>query len=374
MALFTSPIQEQVSPGPYPPLAQKINRACGGLHEQLSDLIIDGLPNALPPISKDTRAFAAGLASFGMIYLTYEACWDDVVASIDESEKHSSKVTGFLATVRPKGIERTTRIKRDLDYMRSADESLSLLCDGTEGPKQKAFRKHIQSTVSSNPHTLYAYAWCMYMAVFAGGRYIREELAKAGNDFWRHHGVSSFGSTKPAPLDRLGYSFLSFDGDDDGLSIETEFKKRLHEAGDIFTDAEKDDVVAESKKIFYLTMDLIREMDERIKPDSASKADELDAPPQYTPASYFEEKGAVETDSMLGLEADEEELMRWRDPPMHRGPLFWLQMVLLVTFFSLAGCFLIVGTKLYVWWDKVQEWRCASAGAGGHLRVVQGGH
>lgn len=420
--------QPQVqSPGPYPPLAIAISRACGGLHTKLNEAIEDSLPLCLPPEAKDTKLYARGLAAFGMIYLTFESSWQKVVSDIlsedssdDDKKAHAKKIAKFFDGLRPEGLERSSRLKKDLEYLskpgdQDDDEKATIDSDKDEGKAQKSFREHIEKKTTEDPHRLYAYAWCMYMAIFAGGRYVREDFRNAGDKFWSTHGVKSLSEdddSNKAPADRLGYSFLSFDGTDDGLSLELEFKKRLHAAEDLFTSSEKKDVVEESKDIFNLTIDLVKEMDKRITPDTTtSTASETEAaparleserPPSYRPsrsfheapptctlADGFDEKGMApftdsENDRLLGDVADEEELMAWRDPPMRRGLVFWIQMVLLVSFLVFLGCALIIGSKLYIWNDGF-KWRdCngrgklhgigAGHGTGGRPPVQGGGH
>lgn len=426
MALLSDPSTTTSSSASNPPLARAISLACGPLHARLNNSITSSLPLALPPKAKDTRLYAAGLSSFGMIYLTYEDLWESVahnsfsnsLPGVDST--HAVEVAGFFATLRPKGIERSPRLRKDQEYLDTKDESA---CDTTtkrkEGPAQRRFRHHIKHSLTHKPHTLYAYAWCMYMAVFAGGRYIREDLADVGDKFWRHHGhsedddydessseeeadheqdpllasISHSSNTsnpamndskrstitkkkhKRAPLDRLGYSFLSFDGSDDGAAIQDSFKQNLHAAEDLFTPAEKDEVVAESRAIFELTIDLVKEMDKRIRPDNSSSPPEILAPalvgesgrilPPYTPSSSTSNNNHNEIytayadasplyhekyhDNLLTQRASTPELLEWRDPPPRHGVIFWIKMVLLVTVSTIIGWSLLVGMRFYLW-------------------------
>lgn len=432
-----------------PPLARKISLACGPLHARLNNGIMTSLPLALPPKAKDTSLYAAGLASFGMIYLTYEDLWHCVShppslhdQAEDADASHAENIARFFATLRPEGIERSTRLRIDLKFLHTTDESASK--HRKEGPAQRKFRLHILHALATKPHTLYAYAWCMYMAVFAGGRYIREDLSKAGKRFWRHHGHpppdydsdSSSGSDpsdeepedkeshrddqeqntplisgpqssrqhqektkkhhkkhpKPAPLDYPGYSFLSFPipankKADDGASIRDAFIKNLYAAETLFTSSEQDDVVAESKKIFELTIELVAEMAETIRPNPSTwssshlppftmasapsprmtppsppsysahhEPQDRSAPPPYSQSQHSKVPQTITTtthpDPLLTQRASTPELLEWSrdpDPPRH-GFVFWSKMTLLIVASMAVGWILLFGVKFWLWW------------------------
>lgn len=340
----------------YPELAQRISKACGALHQSLNIRIMSSLPLALPPKAKDTRLFAAGLASFGMIYLTFEEMWQEVTSTRQSKSAHERQIIDFLDSLRPRGLERSPRLRQDLRYLRSADDDDIFSRLQTEGPAEKAFRRHIQTSAELKPHTLYAYAWCMYMAVFAGGRYVREDLADAGEKFWRKHGYSKNPgeeANKPADMDRLGYSFLSFDADDDGLEIERIFRHNLLEAEDLLDEDEKKDVVTESQAIFNLTIDLVAELQQSIRPDD--DAESSGPPPAYSPPPYSAatrydrmERLSGESNSLLRMEADEDELLAWREQPIKRSLWFRIRLVVLALIAGTMGSLTIYAVRWLV--------------------------
>lgn len=132
------------------------------------------------------------------------------------------------------------------------------------------FCTHIRRRVGQKPHVLVAYAWCFYMAVFSGGRWIRSELLGAGPDFWTA-GTASSGEVaetkEPVRLGERGLSFWSFPGGHDGLDIKEAFKARLLAAETLLTTDERIDIIEEAKTIFTLSTSLVQELDEKLGTD-----------------------------------------------------------------------------------------------------------
>ena len=166
----------------------------------------------------------------------------------------------FLKNLRPKGLSRSGRLRRDLKTLTGLSETdLSVQLSQFPGVKVQEYCAHIRKAVARKPHMLVAYAWCYYMAVFSGGRWIRSELMKAGEGFGRG-GEKKAGSD--VPLGEAGLSFFSFPGTEDGEDIKAEFKERLAAAEDLFTAQEREEVVAEASEIFKYSANLVRELDE----------------------------------------------------------------------------------------------------------------
>ena len=133
------------------------------------------------------------------------------------------------------------------------------------------------------PHYLVAWIWVWYMAVFSGGRYIREILVKTRfTAEW-----DSPADLKPQDDDpekyvlrqRLGYSFLFFDprshqgaspfserdpgpeaSQQEEDEIKTEFKMKFACFDELLNDDQKMDIVKESKWIFEKTIALVAEI------------------------------------------------------------------------------------------------------------------
>lgn len=153
-----------------------------------------------------------------------------------------------------------------------------------------SFLGHIHQSVQERPHVLLAYAWVLYMALFSGGRFIRATVCRVHPGFWASslrplrgdddNGDRSQESSEdtdedapPAPV-----QFFTFDGPNGGDDIKLAFKKRLAEAETLLTDAERDDVTVEARRIFEFMVELVGELDGvcRTDPRDAAADDEDD--------------------------------------------------------------------------------------------------
>lgn len=102
------------------------------------------------------------------------------------------------------------------------------------------------------------------MAIFSGGRWIRQQLREAGPAFWDPRTRRAY-QGEDAVLERPGFSFLCFDGSDDGEDIKTEFKKRLSDAEDILTIVDRMDIVNEAQTIFTNCIAIVEDLDGRLQ-------------------------------------------------------------------------------------------------------------
>lgn len=111
----------------------------------------------------------------------------------------------------------------------------------------------------------------MYMALFSGGRWVRQLLLRAGPEFWSGTDAALHGNTGeklPEPPDKMsGFSFLAFDDGLDGASIKAEFKLRLAEAEALLDERERRDVVAAAKTLFQDCIALVGILDREIGAD-----------------------------------------------------------------------------------------------------------
>jgi hypothetical protein len=154
-------------------------------------------------------------------------------------------------------------VKHDLEHLLGLHPTdLEVVLAKYPGDKVADFCTHIRKAVHEKPWTLVAYAWCFYMAVFSGGRWIRAGLLKAGPDFWQAHGQEE--QDTPADTAERGLSFWHFPGHFDGEDIKAEFKLRLAAAETLFTTDERVDIIEEAKNIFQLCASLVEELDDLI--------------------------------------------------------------------------------------------------------------
>lgn len=272
-------------------LPAEINAATRSLHTTLNHLITSRLPLALPPYAPVSSHYAAGLAHFAHIFITFESLWAELTAPAAQAPADTDTTTppfspllsyllvnpydapalftstlgaptppspqlaALLRMLRPRGLARSLRLKRDLEYLLGLPPAeLEGLLVTAPAAAVAAFCTHIRKSVHEKPWTLVSYAWCFYMAVFSGGRWIRASLLRAPADFWPS-------SDDGAALSERGLSFWHFLGAHDGEDIKTEFKTRLAAAEDLFTPDERIDIIEEAKHIFRLCATLIDELD-----------------------------------------------------------------------------------------------------------------
>ncbi|KAF2262967.1 heme oxygenase-like protein [Lojkania enalia] len=287
-------------------LPGEINAATRTLHTTLNRQITTRLPLALPPHASDPALYTTGLLHYTPVFLTFESLWTDLclASSNDVVSPHlsyllvnpyssptlfSSPPSGplltFLSTLRPHGLARSTRLKHDLSTLLGVSATeVDVLLTQYPGPLVRDFCLHIRRSVAAKPHVLVAYAWCFYMAVFSGGRWIRGELVKAGEEFWVHRvrdgqgtdtqGKEGKGQEEQSEEEMTqrkksdwGLNFWYFAGEFDGEDIKVEFKRRLAAAESLFTPSERVDIIEEAKTIFKFSASLVEGLDEQLGTD-----------------------------------------------------------------------------------------------------------
>ncbi|KAF2147868.1 heme oxygenase-like protein [Myriangium duriaei CBS 260.36] len=232
-------------------LSARINVATRTIHHALNSLITPRLPLALPPHTPTPDLYLHGIHTFAQIYFAFEESWQDLIcahlSSSPAASAHATDVRGYLSTLVDARLWRTQALEADVGHLRTArDVSLpDLEADG----KIAQLRERIRQRVEEKPHVLLAYAWVMYMAIFAGGRWIRGQLALAGDEFWRR-----------AEGETDGCGLFYVQGDEE---VKVEFKKRFAEADGVLTEEEKGDVVREAGELFKVCIGLVEGLDER---------------------------------------------------------------------------------------------------------------
>jgi hypothetical protein len=189
------------------------------------------------------------------------------------------------------GLLRSPRLKRDLEYLLELHPTdLEVLLAKYPGDKVADFCTHIRKSVHEKPWTLVAYAWCFYMAVFSGGRWIRAGLLNAGDGFWPNteEGVD-------VALQDHGLSFWHFPGAYDGEDIKAEFKLRLEEAEHVFSDDQRIDIIEEAKSIFQLCAGLVYELDAKVGSPPAAVPLSLSPQAQASTETLAEKQSHVDS-------------------------------------------------------------------------------
>ncbi|KAK5167679.1 uncharacterized protein LTR77_007378 [Saxophila tyrrhenica] len=257
------------SPSPSPPATQRtilpaeINAATRKQHTELNRLIVDRLPLALPPHQGTPALYGQGLAAFAEIYFTFEEVWSDLATSSKQrpgknGDSYDTLVRQWLASLRPDELKRSARLQDDIKH-------LSSITNRRLGPlsaRQLLVLQRMTEEIHAKPHTLIAYSWVMYMAIFSGGRWIRQELAKAGPEFWGQSLPTADDAGTQSSRDLLGISFLSFEGTHDGEDIKASYKSELVQAETLLTFQERQDVIEASQQLFEDCIALVGELDE----------------------------------------------------------------------------------------------------------------
>jgi heme oxygenase len=251
--------------------------------------------------------YATGLLHFAHIFLTFESLWADLLRDYGPQDPQdpapasppmspllsyllvnpydspalftstlgaptppSPQLVAFLQTLRPRGLIRSARAKRDLGCLLDLHPTdLDVLLAKYPGDAVADFCTHIRKTVHKKPWTLVSYAWCFYMAVFSGGRWIRAGLLQAGPDFWQ---ADEGKKTCTLPLPDCGLAFWHFPGQYDGEDIKVAFKTQLAAAETLFTDDQRVDIIEEAKNIFQLCASLVQELDAMVSAETNTAA------------------------------------------------------------------------------------------------------
>ncbi|KAI7278959.1 hypothetical protein KC345_g5616 [Hortaea werneckii] len=262
------------TPTPSPPLkaesrpsiSAEINKETRKHHTELNRLIIDRLPLGLPPQAETPHVLGQGIATFARIFFGFESVWREIedgthpLSKYDPKKAHEYDVVSSLAFLRSVGLARTERLRKDLATISQRTGSYVTTQSGGKGIESR-----IREQVTERPWLLVAYAWVMYMAIFSGGRWIRQQLAQAGPEFWT--GSTEYDShyeEKSSETSRLeipGFTFLSFDSEQDGEEMKAEFKSRLAETEVLLTDEERQDVIAAAQGLFDDCIGLVHELD-----------------------------------------------------------------------------------------------------------------
>ncbi|KAG9250943.1 uncharacterized protein F5Z01DRAFT_677440 [Emericellopsis atlantica] len=291
-------------------LVESIAAATRVAHARLNKLIISRLPLALPPQANDPSLYASGLLHITPIYTTFESLWQKILdlppaetiiedaaaqSDLDVGENAlpqrckqasgtpvSGRVHSMLESLRLPGLMRTERLKADIKAMTGwtdhniIEEQLRIV--GDQGPLAE-FLNHIKRSVENRPHVLLAYSYIFFMALFAGGRYIRASLQSAGNEFWDQvpdhvkPTMQACTEKRPSPVEEtdgtrrshvtssMPLRFFHFSTPTDGEDLKCEFKRKLADSEARLSQNERHDIVQEAISIFEKMTLLVEQLD-----------------------------------------------------------------------------------------------------------------
>lgn len=243
------------------------------MHTELNKLITARLPLALPPHAENPALYTLGIETFSSIYIAFESALQEIInktldsdlsidVSLDAHARHKLAVRTCLATLVPPGLFRTKAIRQDLAFLNKHRIKLSRECAPLSGLKAD-----IQSLAQETPHALVAYTWVMFMAIFSGGRWIRQQLRNAGPEFWGHDDVSkTLDGILPSPTivaADCGFTLFDFDGELDGEDIRADFKTRLGNVEALLTEKERAEVVSAAQRLFMGLIAVVHDLDEQ---------------------------------------------------------------------------------------------------------------
>ncbi|KAF4511170.1 hypothetical protein G6O67_002990 [Ophiocordyceps sinensis] len=328
-----SPVQDR-------PLADAINVATRSLHTRLNKLILARMPLALPPQAVDPTIYLSGLLHIAPVYIAFEELWRDLVerrvsASLATSDKSLSggvdataaapdeafpgrldaqhdaaaaaappvcdRLHSILASLYVPGLVRSDRLRADIASLTGWSPQVveARLQSVSRTGHLAAFVQHVRRVVSHKPHVLVAYTYILFMALFAGGRFIRATLESAGLPFWEsqpvivepslrapedgqplegqddhHHHLHRprhaheatrneppAADSKPPSLPAMPVRFLHFNTPADGEDLKREYKQKLSESEASLTHREKRDIVQEGICIFENMILVVHQLD-----------------------------------------------------------------------------------------------------------------
>jgi heme oxygenase len=195
-----------------------------------------------------------GISRIAEIYYTFEKAWGDYLDSPSLGSKTDARYRALLQDALIPEIARSQRLSSDLAHLRAAWGHVDA---HHHNEAVRSAVAHISASIQAKPYVLLAYSWIMYMALFNGGRWIREQLLDAGPSFW--HGKGS--PVDKSPIAQSYLSFWHFDGSTDGEDVKLAFRARLVDAGSCLTEAEREDVVAEAQALFQHCLNIVMEID-----------------------------------------------------------------------------------------------------------------
>ncbi|EGY17753.1 hypothetical protein VD0002_g2219 [Verticillium dahliae] len=252
------------SGSPQRPLSDSINAATRTIHAKLNKLIIARLPLSLPPHAQDPSTYASGLLHIAPIYITFESWWHSLVSAppAPGADAAADRIHDILSGIYFPDLMRADRLRADIAHLTgwSIDTVNEKLDTVARHGSLADFLRHISRALENRPHVLIAYAYILFMALFAGGRFIRATLESVDTSapepgFWNRRPVPG------APGDPLPLSFFRFNGSVDGEDLKRDFKASLASIEPLLSAHDRHDVVQEAICIFDNMLRLVGQLD-----------------------------------------------------------------------------------------------------------------
>ncbi|KAJ0334742.1 hypothetical protein COL5a_000805 [Colletotrichum fioriniae] len=273
------------------PLAESIAAATRSVHAKLNKIIIARLPLAIPPRAADPSLYASGLLHITPIYDTFESLWKIIaespqlstpgeagndcklsqpeltpVSNVESNLRHRpalcERTRSILTSLYLPGLMRSGRLQADISSITgwSPDVVNEQLAAISQSGRLAEFTRHVRRTIEKKPHVLMAYSYILFMALFAGGRFIRATLESAVN-MARGDNRGKIEVGAKHMRHSLPLSFFHFATALDGEDLKKEFKKRLAESEHLLTPHERHDIVQEAVCIFDSMLLLVGQLD-----------------------------------------------------------------------------------------------------------------
>ncbi|KAL5090963.1 hypothetical protein Trisim1_003927 [Trichoderma cf. simile WF8] len=292
---------DDASSQPPKPLAFEMVAATRELHTRINRLVVSRLPLALPPQAPDAGPYISGLLHLLPVYMTFEKLWEDIIpdtlpteaALDDERPKISERMHTILKELRIPQLFRSNILRADIKSMTGwSDDTLDNQIDVIKRKgKLCAFISHIKQIIPDEPHTLIAYSYNLFMALFAGGRFIRASFEKAGDEFWETiprpikptmepcrpkstatspleptHDLTDTSRHSQTPL-----QFWRFNTAEDGEDLKRDYKEVLLKWEGELSPWEREDIVRESVIILENIESIVNHLDSMFAEEQEEK-------------------------------------------------------------------------------------------------------
>ncbi|KAL7915156.1 hypothetical protein GGI35DRAFT_172006 [Trichoderma velutinum] len=292
---------DNASSQPQKPLAFEMVAATRELHTRINKFVVSRLPLALPPQASDAGPYVSGLLHLLPVYMTFEKLWQDLIddtlpkeTALDHTRpKLSERVHTMLKELKIPQLFRSDILRADIKSMTGwSDDILDKQIDVIKRKgKLSAFISHIKQIIPDEPHTLIAYSYNLFMALFAGGRFIRASFEKAGDEFWETVPMPINPTmepckpkpTAPTPLDpaydltmtslhpQAPLQFWRFNTAEDGEDLKRDYKEVLLRWEGELSPEERNDIVRESVIILENIESIISQLDSMFADEQEEK-------------------------------------------------------------------------------------------------------